>query len=363
MIPINDVKTYNQLFENNYICDLKELLNSGQYILGEPVNKFEKKLAEYIGIKYTIGVSSGTSALELAFQLLDLDADDEVIVQANAYIACVFGALKSNSKLKIIDCDKNGVFDIDECIRNINSKTRAILVVHLYGDCCNMNKLTDICKTQGIYLIEDCAQSQGSKYDGKMLGSFGDISCFSFYPSKNLGALGDAGAIGTNNIVYYTKLKYLRNLGSQKKYEHEIIGTNSRLDSLQSLFLLNKFDDMDRCIEHKNNLVKKYTNCEWFTHLRNKDDKIYHSYHLYVIKLNENIDRDKFMLYMEKHGIETIIHYKIPFYKSKAFHEFNHLSFLNAENNSNNIISLPIYNTMTIDQVEYINNCLTNFIT
>ena len=361
-IPINDVKAYNQLFENKYINDLKNLLGSGQYILGEPVNNFEKKMSEYIDVKYTIGVNSGTSALELAFQLLDLTSDDEIIIQANAYIACAFGALKSNAKLKIIDCDKNGLFDIDECVKNITDKTKAILVVHLYGDCCNMNRLSEICKNKGIHLIEDCAQSHGSKYDRKMLGSFGDISCFSFYPSKNLGALGDAGAICTNNENYYSKLKYLRNLGSQKKYEHEIIATNTRLDSIQALFLLSKFDDMDRCISHKNTLVKKYIKCEWFTHLINNDDKVYHSYHLYVIKLNDEIDRDKFILHMEKNGIETIIHYKIPFYKSKAFKELNHLSFYNAENNSNKIVSLPIYNTMSLEQIEYINTCLNSFI-
>ena len=361
-IPINDVKAYNQLFENKYINDLKNLLGSGQYILGEPVNNFEKKMSEYIDVKYTIGVNSGTSALELAFQLLDLTSDDEIIIQANAYIACAFGALKSNAKLKIIDCDKNGLFDIDECVKNITDKTKAILVVHLYGDCCNMNRLSEICKNKGIHLIEDCAQSHGSKYDRKMLGSFGDISCFSFYPSKNLGALGDACAICTNNENYYSKLKYLRNLGSQKKYEHEIIATNTRLDSIQALFLLSKFDDMDRCISHKNTLVKKYIKCEWFTHLINNDDKVYHSYHLYVIKLNDEIDRDKFILHMEKNGIETIIHYKIPFYKSKAFKELNHLSFYNAENNSNKIVSLPIYNTMSLEQIEYINTCLNSFI-
>jgi dTDP-4-amino-4,6-dideoxygalactose transaminase len=360
-IPINDIKAYNQLFENNYISDLKELLKSGQYILGEPLNNFEKKMSGYIGMNYTIGVNSGTSALELAFQILELNRDDEVIIQANAYIACSFGALKSNANLKIIDCDKNGVFDIDECIKNITDKTKAILVVHLYGDCCNMNRLSELCKNKGIYLIEDCAQSHGSKYNGKMLGSFGDISCFSFYPSKNLGAIGDAGAICTNNENFYTKLKYLRNLGSQKKYEHDIIATNSRLDSIQALFLLTKFDDMDRCIKDKNTLVKNYVNCEWFTHLRNKDDKIYHSYHLYVIKLNDQVDRDKFMLYMGKNGIETIIHYKIPFYKSKAFCYLNHLSFYNAEINANKIVSLPIYNTMTIEQIDYINNCLLKY--
>ena len=204
-IPINNVSEYNRLFTDKYIDNLENLVNKGNYILGEDVSIFEEKLSNYIGVKHSIGLNSGTSALEIAFQILELNKDDEVIIQANAYIASAFGALKSNAKLKIIDCEINGIFNINEFQKNINNKTKAVIVVHLYGDCCNMDELTCICREKQIILIEDCAQSFGSKYNNKMIGSFGDMSCHSFYPSKNLGALGDGGAICTNNSDYYKK--------------------------------------------------------------------------------------------------------------------------------------------------------------
>jgi dTDP-4-amino-4,6-dideoxygalactose transaminase len=145
-----------------------------------------------------------------------------------------------------------------------------------------MDELSSLCKESAISLIEDCAQAHGTEYNGKKIGSFGDISCFSFYPSKNLGALGDGGAICTNNITYYNQIKLLRNLGSIKKYEHDVKGTNSRLDTLQACFLLSKFDDTDRCIQHKNFLSKLYLDNTWLSHIKNPDEKVFHSYHLYV---------------------------------------------------------------------------------
>ena len=355
-ILINNVSEYNQLFQDKYIENLNSLLKKGNYILGEEVATFEKKLASYIGTEYCLGLSSGTSALELAFEALELNEDDEVIIQANAYIACAFGALKSNAKLVIIDCDKNGVFDIIEFQAKINSKTKAVLVVHLYGDCCNMELMSSLCKEKNIKLIEDCAQAQGTKYNNKMIGSFGDISCFSFYPSKNLGALGDGGAVCMNNKLYYDKIRHLRNLGSIKKYEHEIKSTNSRLDTIQALFLLSKFDDIDRTIQHKQSLTSIYKamNCRLFRHIENDDPLIHHSYHLYVIQLNDDVKREEFMQYLAKDGVETIIHYKNPFYKCNAFSEFNHLTFPNTEKLANTIVSIPIYNTMTEKQTIYV---------
>jgi dTDP-4-amino-4,6-dideoxygalactose transaminase len=356
-ILINNVGEYNRLFQEKYIENLNSLINKGNYILGDDVINFENKMAKYIGTNFCLGVSSGTSALELAFDSLGLNNDDEVIIQANAYISCAFGALKSNAKLVLIDCDKNGIFDLNEFEKNINPKTKAVLVVHLYGDCCNMNILSFICKKNNIKIIEDCAQSQGTKYNNKILGSFGDISCFSFYPSKNLGALGDGGAICTNNEYYYNKIKHLRNLGSIKKYEHEIKGTNSRLDTLQSLFLLTKFDDIDNSIQKKRHLVQniyKKMNNRLFKHIENDDRKVYHSYHLYVLQLNDRVNREDFMNYLANDGVETIIHYKIPFYKTNAFSEFNKLTFPNTEKLSNTIVSIPIYNTMTLEQATYV---------
>lgn len=360
-IPINNVSEYNRLFTDKYINNLENLVNKGNYILGEDVSIFEEKLSNYIGVKHSIGLNSGTSALEIAFQILELSQDDEVIIQANAYIACAFGAIKSNAKLKIIDCEINGIFNINEFQKNINDKTKAVIVVHLYGDCCNMDELSCICREKQIILIEDCAQSFGSKYNNKMIGSFGDMSCHSFYPSKNLGALGDGGAICTNNSDYYKKIKLIRNLGTVIKYHHEIKGTNSRLDTLQASFLLSKFDDVDRCILHKQNMANLYKNMYFFHHIKNPDKNVSHSYHLFVIKLNDSIDRDHFMKFLSDHGIESIIHYKILFYKSKAFSEFNNLEFINAENLTKSIVSLPIYNTITEKEIKYIMSVLESY--
>lgn len=362
-ILINNVTEYNQLFQVNYIQDLSNLLKQGNYILGKEVKTFEIKMAEYIGTKYCLGVSSGTSALELAFESLNLTSEDEVIIQANAYIACAFGALKTTAKLVLIDCDKNGVFDISEFKRHITPLTKAVLVVHLYGDCCDMEAMTSLCKEQDIILVEDCAQAQGSQYNHKMVGSFGDISCFSFYPSKNLGALGDGGAICTNNEIYFNKIRHLRNLGSIKKYEHEFKATNSRLDTLQAKFLLTKLSDLNNVILHKRELAECYKQFhhKWCHHIENVDAKVHHSYHLYVLQLSTEINRDHFMNYLRKEGIESIVHYKIPFYKTKAFQELNDLSFPNTEHLANTVVSIPIYNTMTYQQVNYVKRTIMDY--
>lgn len=361
-ISINDVNEYNNLFSNIFIENMATILQKGNYILGEEVDVFEKTHAKYITTKYCVGVSNGTSALELAFQLLNLQPDDEVIIQANAYIACAFGALKSTAKLVLIDCDENGLFNIEEFQNKINSKTKAVLVVHLYGDSCNMDLMKQICNDKKIFMIEDCAQAQGTKYNNKMIGSFGDMSCFSFYPSKNLGALGDAGAICTNNELYYNQLKKLRNLGSAIKYHHDIVATNSRLDTIQAMFLLTKFEDIDNTIIHKQKLANLYKNMPLLLeHIKNKDENVSHSYHLYVVKLHDTINRDNFMEYLNEHGVQTLIHYKIPFYKSGAFSELNHLTFSNAEILADRIVSLPIYNTMTEEKVNYVMQVINDY--
>ncbi len=364
MILLNNLNEYNSQFIDEFKNNIEKVIKDNNYILGEPVKEFEKKLAEYIGTNYCLGVNSGTSALELAFSCFNLNDNDEIIIQSNAYIACALGTTFCNGKLKIIDCDLNGVFDVDECIKNINNKTKIILVVHLYGDCCNMEYLSFICKEKNIILIEDCAQSFGSMYNNKKLGSFGDISCFSFYPTKNLGALGDAGAICSNNEKYIEEIKKKRNLGSTIKYYNDIKGTNSRLDTLQALFLLSKFNDIDNVIKHKKSIASYYLNNiknDIGKHIYNKDTNIYHSYHLFVIKLNSSIKRDDFIEYMKNTGIETLIHYKIPFYKSGAFTELNHLSFKNSEELSNNIVSIPIYNTINHNVMHYIIEQINNY--
>ena len=353
-LTMSNVKENNNQYMEQFLLQTKEIISSGSYILGKKVEEFESQLASYLGIPYCLGVSSGTSALELVFSVLNLTENDEIIIQANAYIACAFGTLKSKASLKIIDCELDGTFSISQLESSLTSKTKAVLVVHLYGDCCNMDKLSSFCKEKQIFLIEDCAQSLGSKYNGKKLGSFGDFSCHSFYPTKNLGAIGDAGAIGFLDSRFLTPLKQLRNLGSTEKYKHVLKGTNSRMDTLQASFLSTKLPDLDKQIEMKRNIAFDY--CK--NHLKNTDPLVTHSYHLYVI-VHE--DRDSLMKYLACHGIETLIHYPIPFYKSKAF-EPNCLEFKNAEYLASRMLSIPIHSSLEKHEIEYIKKIYNSFL-
>jgi len=351
MIALNDVKEYNAGFIDEFTEDVSSLIRSGRYILGDKVVELETRLAEYIGVRHCVGVSSGTSALELAFAALNLGPEDEVIIQANAYIACAFGILQSRAAMKIIDCEPSGVFSISEFERNISPRTKAVLVVHLYGDCCNMDRMASLCEERGIHLIEDCAQSFGSFYGSKKLGSFGLMSCHSFYPTKNLGALGDAGAICTNDEGLANVLKNVRNLGSMQKYVHTKKGTNSRLDPIQACILLRKLPDVDRTIQVKKSIAAEYMRSIHHPHLKNPDPKAESSYHLYVICVKH---RDAFVDMMKTAGVETIIHYPVPFYKSEAYSELNHLTFPFAEALSKTIVSIPLYCTLSTEQMRYI---------
>lgn len=352
-ITMSNVKENNALYMEQFLSQTKEIISSGSYILGKKVEQFESDLSSYLGT-HCLGVSSGTGALELVFSVLNLSPDDEIIIQANAYIACAFGTLKSKASLKIIDCELDGTFSISQLESAITSKTKAVLVVHLYGDCCNMERLTELCKRNSIFLIEDCAQCLGSEYNGKKLGSFGDFSCHSFYPTKNLGAIGDAGAIGFLDSKYTIPLKQLRNLGSTEKYKHVLKGTNSRMDTLQASFLSTKLPDLDKQIEIKRNIAMQYCG----NHLKNPDPLVKHSYHLYVI-VHE--DREGLMKHMAAHGIETLIHYPIPFYKSKAFELTD--EFKNAEYLASRILSIPIHCSINENQLQYIKNTFNSFST
>jgi dTDP-4-amino-4,6-dideoxygalactose transaminase len=349
-ISFTNTKQYNQSFSNEFNQHLDSILQSGSYILGNSVTTLENELCSYIGMPYAIAVSSGTSALELAFESLNLSPTDEIIIQANAYIACAFGTLRSPAKLRIIDCDINGCFSVSNLKDSITSNTKAVLVVHLYGDACDMESVSEICKNNDIMLIEDCAQSFGSCWNNKKLGSFGDISCHSFYPTKNLGAIGDGGAILCKSEVLADRFRKMRNLGSTEKYIHSIIGTNSRMDALQALFLTTKLSDVDNVIVKKREIASFYTT-NGLPHIFNDSSKAYHSYHLYVISVN---NRDSVTKNLASNGIETLIHYPIPFYKSKAFGYLNTLSFPNADYLASRIVSIPIHTNITEMQQRFI---------
>ena len=349
-IKMTNVSEYNTTFLDIFLEKTGKIIQSGQYILGNQVREFEEALCNYVGMPYAVCVGSGTSALELAFKSLKLLETDEVIIQANAYIACAFGAIQSNANLRIIDCDENGCFDIVNFKNSITPNTKAVLIVHLYGDSCNMEEVVEICNARNIILIEDCAQSLGSCWNSKKLGSFGDISCHSFYPTKNLGALGDGGAILCRSVEIANKIRKVRNLGSSEKYIHSIKGTNSRMDTLQAAFLLEKLPFIDYIIKQKQSIAQNYIK-SGIPHIRNEDIRVNHSYHLFVIQTH---DRTKLMKLMATNGIETIIHYPIPFYKSQAFQEYNHLTFPVTEKLANTILSIPIHTSLKNEDMSFI---------
>lgn len=350
-IPFTDTCDYNHTFAAGFAEDLTSVLNSGRYILGDAVVEFEKRLAASVGVPHAVAVSSGTAALELAFKALNLAPADEIIVPANAYIASIFGAMASGARIVPVDCELDGTLDLDQVESHVTSRTKAVLVVHLYGDSCDMNRLYTICRGRGIMLVEDCAQSFGTTYDGRPHGSFGDIACFSFYPTKNLGALGDAGAIATRHSGIALACRQARNLGSTVKYIHDIQGTNARMDTLQAAFLLRKFDDMGRVIGVKRRMAEQYTRSLNIFHIRSKDPNVQHSYHLYVLAAQ---NRERICKGLAARGIETILHYPIPYYKSQAFHWLNHLSFPNTEMLAKTVFSIPLHASLTDKDIEHI---------
>lgn len=356
-IPMSDLKEYNASFMSGFLGDVQTLLGHGRYILGAEVADLESKLADYIGTKHAIAVSSGTSALELAFRSLNLSPESEIIVPANTYIASAFGAAASGAKLVPVDCCLDGTLDISAVERAITKNTEAVLVVHLYGDCCNMRLLSDLCKDKKLWLVEDCAQSFGSSYVGIPLGAWGDVSCHSFYPSKNLGALGDAGAILTNNNVIAKYCRLARNLGVSAKYIHDIPATNARMDTLQAMFLLRKLPDVNQMITEKREVASEYTKELGDLHIRSRDPLVYHTYHIYAICVE---NRNDLMKKLAENGIETLIHYPIPFYKSAAFSSMNHLTFPNTEYLADHMISLPIFATMSTNQITHVVRCIKN---
>jgi len=334
---------YNQLFDK---CD---------FILGNKVKIFEENFANYIGINHFIGCGNGTDALELAVQALDIKSDDEIIVQGNTYIATCLSVLNNHCKLVLCDIDENShMIDFEKLKQQINSKTKAIIIVHLYGLVPNMDLLTSICKENNILLIEDCAQAHGAYWKEKRVGSFGDISCFSFYPGKNLGAYGDGGGIGTNSDIYNEKIRKLMNLGCKVKYHHELIGRNSRLDTLQASFLNVKLKYLDSWNDSRRKNAELYRlylqDCKNIE-LPLVDENCTPVYHLFVIKTDY---RDELQKYLQSVDITCLIHYPISIADTEAMkpYEFNNVNI--SISNSTKILSLPMYPELEEKEIKYV---------
>ena len=349
---------YQKEFEEKAL----EVLRSGWYVLGKEVSSFEKEFAKYTGADYCVGLASGLDALWIAFRLLEVGKGDEVIVQGNTYIASVMGVTINGATPIFCEPDEFFGIDVNKIEKLITSKTKAILVTHLYGMATRMDKIAEICKKYNLFLVEDCAQSHGAYFKGKMTGTFGDIGCFSFYPSKNLGAFGDAGAIITNNKILAKKCKIFRNYGSEKRYYNKVVGANSRLDEMQAALLRVRLKYINEITKEKVEIAERYNN-----ELKNKKiilpvvaDGATSVWHQYVIRCEH---RNQLIDYLNKKDIDTIIHYPIPPHLSEAYNWLGYgKGFLPiTEHLADTVLSIPIYNGMTIKEQEYVIKALNEF--
>lgn len=310
MIPYENLKTLNKLFEEKLRQKFDLFLAKGWYVLGEEVSSFEQEFAQYHDEKYVVGVANGLDALILSLKCCGFNSGDEVIVPSNTYIATILAIIHCGLKPVLVEPDPETYnIDPEQIRKSITSKTQAIMVVHLYGQCCDMDPILETARLHQLKVIEDCAQAHGAKYKNRLAGTFGDFGAFSFYPTKNLGALGDAGAVICKSEADYQQLRQLRNYGSEKKYHNGVIGYNSRLDELQASFLRIKLPHLNEINEHKRELAEIYFEGLNPSFVKPKIHPDFHNvYHIYNILHPE---RDRLKQYLLDHAIGTEIHYPV----------------------------------------------------
>lgn len=346
MIKFLDLLKINNQYKEEIESAIKNVIDSGWYILGKEVESFEKEFADYCGVKYCIGVANGLDALSLIIKAYDFPEKSEIIVPANTYIASILAISQNNLTPVLVEPDILTYNINPELIeKNITEKTKAIMVVHLYGQTAQVDKIKQISKKYNLKIIEDSAQSHGALYKGKKTGNLGDASGFSFYPGKNLGCLGDGGAVTTNDCELATKIKALRNYGSHKKYENIYQGINSRLDEIQASILSIKLKYLDKDNLQRRKIAKFYLENIKNTKIilpNNADEE--HVWHLFVIRTEF---RNHLQNYLTQNGIQTMIHYPIALHKQPAYKDLNKLSLPITEKIHNEVLSLPISPVLT----------------
>lgn len=350
------------MYQDEYEQKAINVLRKGWYVLGNEVSEFEKEFANYIGTEHCVGLASGLDALWISFRLLGIKEGDEVIVQSNTYIASVMGITMNGGTPIFVEPNEYHNIDVNKIEEKITNKTKAILVVHLYGQATPMDKVRELCDKHNLYLVEDCAQSHGAKFNGKTTGTFGDIGCFSFYPSKNLGCFGDGGAIVTNNSDLAQRFRVFRNYGSEKRYYNMVVGTNSRLDELQAGLLRVKLSHLDELNNEREKIALNYLNGikNPYIKLPQIEKNCTSVWHLFVIDTEY---RDSLMNYLNENNIGTIIHYPIPPHLSEAYGYLGHKEgdFPIAENMANSVLTLPLYNGMTEEEQNYVIEVINRF--
>jgi dTDP-4-amino-4,6-dideoxygalactose transaminase len=360
MIEYENLQALNKPFFEEYKISFNKLLESGWFILGKNVQDFETEFAKYIGSKYCIGLASGLDALILALRAFDLPQNSEIIVPSNTYIATILSVLHNGFKPVLVEPDIR-TYNINPNLieEKITSKTKAILVVHLYGKSCNMKSIMDIAKKYELKVVEDCAQSHGAECFSRKTGTFGDFGAFSFYPTKNLGALGDAGALLTDNQELAEKIYKLRNYGSTKKYFNELVGFNSRLDEIQAGFLLTKLNFLEKINEHKRYLARIYFNNLKSDFILPYQEKNYLDvFHIFNIRHSL---RDALKEHLLKYNIKTEIHYPVAPHLQQAMRGIFEDNYPISEEIHSTTLSLPISYFHTEDDIYRVIECANKF--
>jgi len=365
MIKFLDLKNINRPYEKDFLQKIEAFLQSGYYIQGAEVQKFENNFARYCQTRYAVGVGNGLDAIRLIFEAYKiigkLQPGDEVLVPANTYIASILAISQAGLTPVLVEPDPN-TFNLSPSLLKdkITSKSKAVLGVHLYGQISDWQQIQEITLENNLLLIEDAAQAHGAVYKNKKAGNISDAAAFSFYPTKNLGALGDAGAVTTNNHEIAEIIGYLKNYGQEKKYISRYKGINSRLDEIQAVFLNIKLNFLDKINKRRRDNARKY--------LKNiNNPKIilpvikafdHHVFHQFVIKTSA---RNRLKKYLYENGIETIVHYPLPPHKQEAYREWNNLNLPVTEKIYREILSIPVREDLTADDTDKIIETLNKF--
>ncbi len=354
MIKFVDLNRQHDPLKKEILRAIETVLETSALIMGKPLEEFEKEFAAYNQSKYCIGVGNGGDALRFALLALGITTGDEVITVANTFTATVDVIVQAGATPVLVDCDDYFNIDVSHIEEKITKKTKAIIPVHLYGQTANMDEVMKLAKKYKLLCIEDNAQATGATFESKKAGSIGNIGCFSFYPGKNLGAIGDGGAVITNNKQIAEKIKMFRNYGMSKKYYEKVIGYNSRLDAIQAAVLNIKLKHLDKWNRERQEAAYLYNKLlSNVIETPKEHDMGTHVYHLYVIKVKHKKIRDSLQTYLSKKGISTVLHYPVPVHLQEAYKFLGHKigDFPRTEDNSRTIISLPIFPGITHKEI------------
>ena len=362
MIRFVDLKKEYESISKEVLSAISDVLEKGWYILGEKVEEFEREFSRYIGVKHGIGVNSGTDAVYLALRVLGISEGDEVITVSHTFQSTVDAIIRNGARPVFVDIDPDTyVMEASKIEEKITKRTKAIIPVHLYGHPADMNQIMEVAVENDLRVIEDACQAHGAECASKKVGSIGDISCFSFYPTKNLGGCGDGGMLLTDNSELATKLTAWRNYGEHKKYQRDFVGINSRLDDIQAAMLTAKLKHLDEWNQKRRKNAELYNNLLEDSNAITPIEREYakHVYYVYVIRHKK---RDRLKTFLEKNGIQTLVHYPVPVHKQNVYECYTQdVKLPITEKTCKEILSLPMHALLEKHEIETVSSCIAKF--